>query len=80
MSMCPLCNGFETAHYNCESCGSELNDGGRMIDYFDDYSAYMEIDGMKQIDGYKKTLSEHLCAHLFYCDNCSRTDVKFIQE
>lgn len=80
MSMCPLCNGFESAHYNCEVCGNELIDGGRIIDYFDDYSAYMEIDGMKQIDGYMKTLSEHQCAHLFYCENCSSSDVKLIKE
>ncbi|MBD8067745.1 hypothetical protein [Bacillus sp. PS06] len=80
MYICPLCNGFETAHFNCSSCGQLMNDGGRVIDYFDDYSAYMEIDGMKQIDGLKQTLSEHKCAHLFYCNNCSSQEVKLIQE
>ncbi|MFC4322127.1 hypothetical protein [Litchfieldia salsa] len=80
MYICPLCNGFETADFHCVTCGQQLMDGGRVIDYFDDYSAYMEIDGMKQIDGFATTLSEHKCAHLFYCENCSLSEIKLIQE
>ncbi len=80
MYICPLCNGFEAPQYTCSSCGHLLTDGGRIIDYFDDYSAYMEIDGMKKIDGFENTLSQHQCAHLFYCDICTNSEVKMIQE
>jgi len=50
------------------------------MDYFDDYSAYMEIDQLKQIDGIPTTLSGHECAHLFYCPMCHHEEVKLIEE
>jgi len=80
MYVCPLCNGFKTVHYTCSSCGKPLEDTGRIIDYFDDYSAYMEIDDMKKIDGYNTTLSQHECAHLFTCNHCNNSEVMLIKE
>ncbi|MFT4415891.1 hypothetical protein ACLM5H_18690 [Fredinandcohnia humi] len=80
MNICPLCNGFRNASFPCSQCGNLLEDSGRIIDYFDDYSAYMQIDDMKKIDGIKSTLSEHECAHLFYCVHCNTEEVKLIKE
>lgn len=80
MNICPLCNGLDTASFSCDQCGNTLEDSGRVIDFFDDYSAYMPIDEMKKIDGYENTLSQHECAHLFYCRNCQNEEVKFIKE
>ncbi|MBB4074839.1 hypothetical protein GGR02_002632 [Anoxybacillus voinovskiensis] len=51
-----------------------------MTDYFDDYSPYMEIDVMKQVDGYPMTRRNHECVHLFYCPYCQNEEVRFIKE
>ncbi|MFD1739086.1 hypothetical protein ACFSCX_21485 [Bacillus salitolerans] len=80
MWICPLCNGFEAVASTCPICNQVMEDKGRIIDYFDDYSAYMEIDDMKKIDGYENSLSQHECAHLLYCENCSIDQVVFIKE
>lgn len=81
MYICPLCNGFGiNKPFKCINCRNELEDSGRIIDYFDDYSAYMEIDDMKKIDGYPTTFSQHECAHLFYCTSCGTEEVKLIKE
>jgi recombinational DNA repair protein RecR len=80
MWICPLCNGFETIKKSCSVCSNMLEDKGRIIDFFDDYSAYMEIDDMKKIDGYEHTLSNHECGHVLYCQNCNREQITFIKE
>ncbi|MGO4887515.1 hypothetical protein ACJ2A9_07155 [Anaerobacillus sp. MEB173] len=80
MSVCPLCNGLTTINYTCEQCSKVLNDNGKIIDYFDDYSAYLDTDGMKKIDGYPNDLQQHQCPHLFYCDDCHKEAIVFIQE
>jgi hypothetical protein len=80
MGICPICNGFKASETTCAQCQSVMEDKGRVIDYFDDYSPYMEIDGMKKIDGYEQTFQQHQCAHLLYCNNCQSEQVVFIQE
>lgn len=80
MPICPLCNGFNNASFSCAQCGNSLEDSGRIIDYFDDYSAYMQIDDMKKIDGIQTTFQNKECAHLFYCINCHNQEIKIIKE
>jgi hypothetical protein len=80
MNICPLCNGFYELHLYCTQCDGKLEEKGKVMDYFDDYSPYMEIDMMKQFDGYPTTLHEHMCAHLFYCPSCQNEEVRFIKE
>ena len=80
MGICPLCNGFEATLTKCPNCDNMMEDKGRVIDYFDDYSPYMEIEDMKKIDGYEQTFQAHRCAHLLYCNVCSYDQVVFIQE
>ncbi|WML43273.1 hypothetical protein [Neobacillus sp. PS3-40] len=80
MSICPICNGFRTIYLTCETCGSEMLERGRIMDYYDDYSPYMDIDLMKMEDGYKDTYSNHKCPHLFRCPNCASEEVILIKE
>lgn len=80
MNICPLCNGFKKVDFTCSQCRHSLEDTGRIIDYFDDYSAYMEIEDMKKSDGYMSTNSNHECAHLFYCSYCKNGEVRLIKE
>jgi len=63
----------------CSKCGNQVEDKGRVMDYYDDYSAYMPIDQMKFEDGYQD-LSAHLCPHLVQCQQCGQEEVLFIKE
>ncbi|WP_330849040.1 hypothetical protein [Priestia megaterium] len=53
---------------------------GKVSDYFDDYSAYMEIDQLKVENGYPSDLANHQCIHLFYCSACHSEELKQIHE
>lgn len=79
MSICPLCNGFQEVKKKCD-CGSEMVDSGRIMDYYDDYSAYMEIDQLKLEDGYPNSFSNEKCPHLFTCSSCASDKVIMIDE
>jgi hypothetical protein len=79
MSICPLCNGFEELFRQCR-CGGKMNDSGKVMDFYDDYSAYMEIDLLKLEDGFPDSLSRHKCPHLFTCENCLNDEIIFIKE
>lgn len=80
MSICSLCNGFSDVQMTCKACGGVLGDMGKVSDYFDDYSAYMEIDQLKVENGYPSDLANHQCIHLFYCSTCHSEELKQIQE
>lgn len=80
MPICPICNGLMTIHISCKNCGAEMMDRGKEMDYYDDYSPYMEVDLLKMEDGYADTYAESKCPHLFSCLNCSRDEVVFIKE
>ncbi len=80
MGMCPVCNGFQQLISQCRLCGHNMEDSGRVMDFYDDYSAYMEIDSLKLEDGYPNTLQKCQCPHLVSCQNCGASDVIFIQE
>ncbi|WP_223700828.1 hypothetical protein [Sutcliffiella deserti] len=80
MGICPLCNGFEEYNQTCTSCGNLLVDAGKVTDFFDDYSAYMEIDSMKEVDGNLVSLAENICMHLVSCPLCQQDKVVAINE
>lgn len=80
MAMCPICNGFQELIIQCPDCGQNMDDSGRIMDFYDDYSAYMEIDSLKLEDGFQGTVAKSQCPHLVSCQNCGVSDVIFIQE
>ncbi|MGG1396428.1 hypothetical protein ABE288_00795 [Bacillus salipaludis] len=55
-------------------------ESGRLMDFYDDYSPYMEIDLMKMEDGYPDTYSGNKCPHLYRCPSCLADTVVFIKE
>ncbi len=79
-NICPLCNSFESAEVKCATCDELLEDKGRYIDYFDDYSAYLEIDDMKMVDGINNDRLNHQCPHVLYCVKCNQETVVLINE
>ncbi|WP_329955864.1 hypothetical protein [Calidifontibacillus erzurumensis] len=80
MYVCPLCNKLGQKNYQCPTCLTSLEDCGRLMDYFDNYSPYLEIDGTKLVDGYPNDQKNHQCPHVFYCPNCLTEQVYLIDE
>ncbi|WLR42796.1 hypothetical protein LC087_00690 [Bacillus carboniphilus] len=70
MRGCPVCNGLTEIDQFCETCGESMVDKGKLTDYLDDYSAYMEIDSMKLFDGDQLSLEKHRCIHMVSCPTC----------
>lgn len=73
--VCPLCNGLEKLEVICNECHSNMKDGGKISDYYDDYSPYLPISVTGRIDGFPPDE----CIHLFYCSECGR-DKRMIVE
>ena len=80
MKDCPVCNGLKNLNENCSSCFAEMSDKGRYMDYFDEYSAYMPIEQMKEIDGIMNDKKDEKCPHLLACEQCGEDKVVLIQE
>ncbi|WP_045519913.1 hypothetical protein [Neobacillus niacini] len=80
MSICPICNGLRDVYLLCAHCGEQMLDSGRLMDFYDDYSPYMEIDLMKMEDGYPDTNTDQKCPHLYQCLFCQKDEVIFIKE
>ncbi|MEN1937024.1 hypothetical protein AAIE21_15855 [Paenibacillus sp. 102] len=70
MEICPLCNALEAQTYSCQTCTNVLQDYGKVVDYIDDYSAYMDQDLLTAVDGLTGENSEEYCVHVFYCGTC----------
>ncbi|WML49674.1 hypothetical protein RCG23_06890 [Neobacillus sp. PS3-34] len=80
MTVCPVCNGLKEIQVSCGGCGNNMKDYGRVMDFYDNYSAYMPIDQMKLEDGYPDTYSDHKCPHFYQCPTCQKDEVIFIKE
>ncbi|MCF6092458.1 hypothetical protein L1765_00435 [Microaerobacter geothermalis] len=70
--LCPLCNGLIELHHRCPKCQKEMLDKGRLGDFFGPYSAYLEIDTIKNSNGHLD-LMNHQCIHIAACPNCHYT-------
>ncbi|MYL32386.1 hypothetical protein GLW08_06390 [Pontibacillus yanchengensis] len=72
MFVCPLCNGLQTIVVHCPACNWEMKEQGRVVDYLDDYSPYLDDEGLKLVDGDQNSSEEHECVHLYQCTKCDR--------
>ncbi|WP_245983427.1 hypothetical protein [Ammoniphilus oxalaticus] len=79
-TICPLCNGLQLYELKCPSCNCSMNDIGRYMDFFDDYSPYLEIEGMKKSNGISDDQQSGRCPHVFDCPTCGHRHVKEIDE
>jgi hypothetical protein len=73
MEWCGLCNGIMELTISCPECGTKMDDEGRVYDYYDDYSPYMEIEWMKLVDGDPKSSQKRECQHLYKCNHCGHS-------
>lgn len=77
--LCPICNGLARLAAECQKCGGQLVDEGRLYDYYGDYSPYREIDDAKMDNGLPDRLN-HLCIHAGWCPVCRSQQSVFVQE
>lgn len=80
MYICPLCNQLGHYEFECPTCEMLMEDRGRMMDYFDNYSAYLDIEGTKMVDGFLNDRKNHECPHVLYCLNCRKIKIQLISE
>ena len=80
MTICPLCNGLRQMSIPCKRCHASLQDQGKVTDYLDEYSAYEEIETLKQVDGVLQSIESQICIHLYYCNQCDLEEYVIIQE
>nr|WP_243291536.1 hypothetical protein [Bacillus sp. FJAT-47783] len=80
MAICSLCNGLKDVKRTCPHCKHVIHDNGKVTDFLDDYSAYMDIDMMKLFDGYVHSLEQHQCVHLYFCGNCGYEELYIMHE
>lgn len=80
MSVCPLCNGLSSLSLTCPNCHHQLDDQGKLTDYFDDYSSYLDMNITKMVDGDSVSLQEDRCVHYFYCPQCHYEQVQAVKE
>lgn len=65
--VCPVCNTLENVMVHCKECGAIMVDKGRICDYYDNYSSYLDFDITEKIDN----VDHSKCVHLYYCEDCN---------
>lgn len=74
--LCPLCNGMVEIQNICSKCGSIMKDGGRVQDFYDDYSPYLSYGITDIMDGEP----DGICQHIFKCPVCGNDYVDNINK
>ena len=64
--ICPICNTLENVMIPCENCGDIMIDQGRICNFYDNYSSYLDFDITEKIDNVDHTK----CVHLYHCKSC----------
>ncbi|MDF2961559.1 MAG: hypothetical protein K0S39_3294 [Paenibacillus sp.] len=67
--LCTVCNGLLALRVDCQNCNTELEDQGKISDFYDPYSPYRPIEDLKMTNGFKDK-ENHLCYHWGYCSHC----------
>jgi len=80
LGICPVCNGFVQLLEKCRNCTATMEDGGKISDFFDDYSPHQETDWLKMEDGFSENRKNGYCAHLLLCPNCGSEEFLLIKE
>jgi Zn finger protein HypA/HybF involved in hydrogenase expression len=69
--LCPLCNGLIEYNVSCSRCSSSMKNGGRIQDFYDNYSPYLSYELTDIMDGEPS----NVCQHIFTCPVCGSDSV-----
>ncbi|WP_156112544.1 hypothetical protein [Halobacillus sp. BBL2006] len=53
-----------------------MHDQGRITDFLDDYSPYLELKWTDLVDGDLDSSRTGECVHLFICEDCGLNDIQ----
>ncbi|WP_281976132.1 hypothetical protein [Halobacillus litoralis] len=76
MQECGLCNGWAESERHCPRCNGMMIDQGRVTDFFDDYSPYLDQKYTDLVDGELYSSVAEQCVHLFVCEDCGLNDIQ----
>ncbi|WP_139205862.1 hypothetical protein [Halobacillus alkaliphilus] len=76
MRECGICNGWGETGYPCPKCKGTMEDQGRITDFLDDYSPYLDQKWTNLVDGDEDSSITDECIHLFICGQCGLKDVR----
>ncbi|WP_163537152.1 hypothetical protein [Gracilibacillus sp. YIM 98692] len=80
MYICTICNGLERLEATCKNCEAPLEDAGKVVDYYGDYSPYIEANDAQLIDGVSDSSKQHQCIHVGTCSTCQMSQEIVVQE
>ncbi|KAB8139045.1 hypothetical protein F9U64_02280 [Gracilibacillus oryzae] len=80
MYLCYVCNGLEKLDAQCPQCQKSMHDAGKVVDYYGDYAAYIDIHDAQLIDGIPSSAEEHQCVHLGICSACNYMEEVIVNE
>jgi hypothetical protein len=60
----------------CKRCSSNMRDGGRIQDYYDDYSPYLSYGITDVMDDEPS----NICQHIYTCPQCGFDEVTNINK
>ncbi|KHE73122.1 hypothetical protein LD39_00990 [Halobacillus sp. BBL2006] len=76
MQECGICNGWGESERPCPRCDGTMHDQGRITDFLDDYSPYLELKWTDLVDGDLDSSRTGECVHLFICEDCGLNDIQ----
>ncbi|WP_168122989.1 hypothetical protein [Paenibacillus sp. HB172176] len=78
---CPVCNGVQSLHTICGSCGFEMTDCGKTSDWTSPYAPYEPIREDQSLFGHIFGASaEDACCHSVYCRQCRQSSELLIAQ
>ncbi|MBM7551118.1 hypothetical protein [Thalassobacillus pellis] len=80
MKVCSYCNGLKHLEQQCPACKNLMDDQGKLVDYLDDYSPYLDVGITKMVDGDRQSVKSDHCIHVLRCKSCDRDEVVVIEE
>jgi hypothetical protein len=78
--ICPVCNGLYEINELCSRCETEMDQAGKIEDYYGPYSPYAEKDAFV-LENNILYQADNSCIHLCICPLCNNlqyTSVKLI--
>lgn len=76
MNECGICNGWAASERPCPKCEGTMRDQGRVTDFLDDYSPYLDQKYTNLVDGDLDSSATDECVHLFVCEDCGLNDIQ----
>ncbi len=76
MYECGLCNGWGETQRSCPKCEGRMKDQGRVTDFLDEYSPYLDLTYTDLVDGDIDSSLQDECVHLFVCEACGLQDIQ----